>query len=559
MNIRGNIVSVASQRIFPGEITLSNGRIESIAELNGETPEQYILPGFVDAHVHIESSMLVPPEFARLAVIHGTVATVSDPHEIANVMGVAGVEYMIENGKQVPFHFNYGAPSCVPATDFETAGARLDSRAVEQLLKRDEIKYLSEMMNYPGVLAKEPEVIRKIRAARKAGKPVDGHAPGLTGAAAENYIAAGITTDHECVTYEEARFKLLHGMKILIREGSAAKNFDALIPLLSEFPEHIMFCSDDKHPDDLLKGHINQLVVRALKLKIDLWKVLRAATLNPVLHYGLEHGMLRKGDSADLIVVNNLSEFRILQTIIQGIKVAENGASLIPGSNSPVINQFSCEMKKPADFRITIKETARMIQPGHPAEEKPLARMIEVSDGQLVTKSGLHPLDALLDEDGNLIADLQHDVLKLTVVNRYRNSPPAVALIRNMGIRVGAIASSVAHDCHNILATGVSDAMICKAVNAVIQCKGGLAVVTESEQHILALPVAGIMSNLDGFEISAAYEEIDARAKQLGTSLAAPFMTLSFMALLVIPELKLSDKGLFDGNRFSFVPIVDRS
>lgn len=557
MKISGNIINVAMRQIFPGEITIENGRIEEIRQLDKCEFDHYIMPGFVDAHVHIESSMLVPSEFARIAVIHGTVATVSDPHEIANVLGIEGVEYMIENARQVPFHFNFGAPSCVPATSFETSGARLDERAVEQLLQRKEIGYLSEMMNYPGVLAGDEVVTKKIAAAKRLKKPVDGHAPGLTGAQAEKYIDAGITTDHECFTYQEGLYKIKHGMKVLIREGSAAKNFDALIPLLNDFPDMIMFCSDDKHPNDLVKGHINQLVSRAIALNIDFWKVIRAATLNPVAHYNLACGLLNEGDSADFIVVNNLTQLKILQTYIKGHKVAEEGKSLMQRITSPIVNQFNCNEKIPSDFQIRFDHNLLSAEKDGLNLNRFSVRVIEAADGQLITGTTMVPLIALYGNDGCLLPDIKNDILKLTVVNRYTEAMPAMAFIKNMGIKRGAIASSVAHDCHNILATGVSDKLICKAVNALIRAKGGLAVVTESEELVLPLPVAGIMTNVDAFTTATAYEEIDARAKALGSKLTAPFMTLSFMALLVIPQLKLSDKGLFDGRQFAFVPLLE--
>ncbi|MEP7129011.1 MAG: adenine deaminase [Chitinophagales bacterium] len=555
MKIRGNIADVHSENIFAGEITVLNGFIQEIKLLPESQFDNYILPGFVDAHVHIESSMLIPSEFARLAVIHGTVATVSDPHEIANVMGTAGVEYMLENGNKVPFHFNFGAPSCVPATMFETAGAIMDATEIEKLLERKEIRYLSEMMNYPGAIAGDEEVLKKMEAAKKRGKPVDGHAPGLTGDAALKYIARGISTDHECFTYQEGLFKIQHGMKVLIREGSAAKNFEALIPLLNDYPEMIMFCSDDKHPNDLMRGHINQLVIRALSHKIDFWKVIRAATFNPVNHYQLESGLLREGDSADFIVVNNLNELKVLQTYIKGILVAENGKSLIEKVTTTTINNFSCNKKQPADFKFFYQEEPLHV-PRLLSREVSI-KVIEASDGQLITQTFLHPLSKVINSSNEIMSDVANDILKFSVVNRYSDTKPSVAFIKNIGLKSGAIASCVGHDSHNILAVGVSDEMICKAVNAIIDAQGGLAVVTEQETFILPLPVAGIMTNADAFEVAIEYEKIDAEAKKLGSKLSAPFMTLSFMALLVIPQLKLSDKGLFDGSKFGFTSLFD--
>jgi len=543
-SISGNLVDVHQKKIYLAEIKVENGKIVSINEVRSRKSEvgnNYILPGFVDSHVHIESSMLVPSEFAKLAVVHGTVATVSDPHEIANVCGIEGVEFMIENGKTVPFKFNFGAPSCVPATTFETAGALLDSNDVEKLLKRDEIKYLSEMMNFPGVLNEDEEVMKKIAASHRLLKPVDGHAPGLRGEQAKQYIAAGITTDHECFTKEEALDKLQNGMKIIIREGSAAKNFEALIDLLHEYPNQMMFCSDDKHPDGLVLGHINQLCERAIAKKIDLFNILQAACVNPVLHYKLNVGLLKEGDPADFIVVKDLEKFKVVKTFINGKLVAEEGQSKIESVKSKVINNFTCSKRKIEDFAwpLTTHHSPFKIS------------VIEALDGQLITNRIAYEPEVI---DGKLESDIEDDILKIVVVNRYKNAPVAKAFINNFKLLRGAIASSVAHDSHNIVAVGVDDESICKAVNLVIAKEGGISAVSDKREMVLGLPIAGLMSNDNGYKVAEAYTAIDKMVKkELGSTLSAPFMTLSFMALLVIPHLKLSDKGLFDGDSFSFV------
>ena len=554
-SIHGNLVDIAKQKIYPAEITVENGKIVSIKK----TPDpvlptpNYILPGFIDSHVHIESSMLVPSEFARLAVVHGTVATVSDPHEIANVCGLEGVEFMIENGKSVPFKFNFGAPSCVPATIFETAGASLDAKDVEKLLQRDEIKYLSEMMNFPGVLNEDEAVMKKIAAAHKLLKPVDGHAPGLRGDKAKQYIAAGITTDHECFTKEEALDKLQNGMKIIIREGSAAKNFEALIELLHDYPNQMMFCSDDKHPDSLVLGHINQLCARAVAKGIDLFKILKAACVNPVLHYKLNVGLLKEDDPADFILVKDLEQFEAVRTYINGELVAENGKSKIITQKSKVINNFSCSRKEITDFEMKGMSAydalvSNWLHQGGP--ESLRIPVIEALDGQLITNR----VEAVSGfGDGILRTNVEDDILKIVVVNRYKDAPVAKAFIKNFGLKQGAIASSVAHDSHNIVAVGVDDESICEAVNLLIDAKGGVSCVKENTQLVVPLPVAGLMSNEDGYHVAQQYSLIDKAAKDAGSALASPFMTLSFMALLVIPHLKLSDLGLFDGDRFVFV------
>jgi len=535
MKIHGNIIDIKKREIYFAELLIENGKIKSITPQKGESTN-YILPGFVDAHVHIESSMLVPSEFARMAVVHGTVATVSDPHEIANVMGIEGVNYMIANGNLVPFKFNFGAPSCVPATSFETAGAVIDVAGIRELLSNPAIKYLAEMMNYPGVIFDDPEVHAKIKIAHELNKPVDGHAPGVRGADIKKYISAGISTDHECFTYDEALEKLNLGMKILIREGSAAKNFEALIDLLPDHPEKMMLCSDDKHPDDLILGHINQLVARALKKGCNLFDVLLAACINPVEHYNLDVGLLQKGDPADFIITDDIENFKIKATYINGKLVAENGQSNIERVPTTVINNFNTSPKHVNDFEL--KADSKKIQ------------VIKAIDGEIVTESFTA---ACKIKNGAAISDVDNDILKMVVVNRYSDTEPAFAFINNFNLQSGAIASCVGHDSHNIIAVGVDDEAICKVVNLIIENKGGISAISNNEDMVLPLPVAGIMTNDDGYTVAQKYSKIDAMVKkELGCTLTAPFMTLSFMALLVIPQLKLSDKGLFDGKAFKF-------
>ncbi len=537
-SVSGNIVDIFQQTIFPGTVLIEGGRIRSITRQEGRRYDHYLLPGFVDAHVHIESSMLVPTEFARLATVHGTVAAVSDPHEIANVLGLTGVRFMLANAAQTPFEIAFGAPSCVPATPFETAGAELSASEIRQLFEQDGISYLSEVMNVPGVLAGEPEVREKIQIARELGLPIDGHAPGLRGDQARRYAGAGIATDHECCTLSEARDKLAAGMKILIREGSAAKNYEALHPLIDSHPDQCMFCSDDKHPDDLVSGHINELVRRSVALGYDVMKVLQIACVNPVLHYDLNVGLLRIGEPADLLVVNNLREFAVQRTYCKGILVAEEGKALLPSVPVEPVNHFATSEKTVADFRLR--------------ESGSTARVIEAVDGQLMTLERHVPAPI---RDGEIASDIERDILKIAVVNRYADTTPAVALIKNFGLKRGALAESVAHDSHNIVAVGTTDSELCAAVNAVIRAQGGIAAVEGNSVEVLPLPVAGLMSAEDGYKVAQRYYRLDAKAKQLGSTLWAPLMTLSFMALLVIPDLKLSDKGLFSGTKWNSVPL----
>ena len=535
--VSGKIVDLRKGKIFPGIVTIEDEKISSIQETD-HVDDQYIIPGLIDAHVHVESSMLIPSEFARLAVTHGTVATVSDPHEIANVLGIDGIRYMIKNGRKVPFSFYFGASSCVPATSFETAGATLGAKEIDELLSMDEIKYMSEMMNFPGVIYGDKEVMEKIAIAKKHNKPIDGHAPGLKGEEARKYIEAGITTDHECFTMEEALDKIKYGMKIQIREGSAAKNFEALVGLLETHPDMVLFCSDDKHPNDLAKGHINELVKRAIQKGYDPMRVLRSAILNPIDHYKLDQGLLQVGDDADFILVDNLDDFNVLSTYIKGRKVATNGQCMIESVPESEPNAFHAE-------EISIEDISVSSSPGQ-------IKVMKVLDGQLITEELI--VGPKL-ENGNVVSDVDRDVLKLVVLNRYEKAKPAMAFINNFNFKHGAIASTVAHDSHNIIAVGTSDDEIVRAINLLVEARGGISLVDGKDEHVLPLPVAGLMSARDGFEVAKAYDKMDHLAKGLGSKLGAPFMTLSFMALLVIPKLKLSDQGLFDGEKFAFTPL----
>ncbi|MEZ5174152.1 MAG: adenine deaminase [Bacteroidia bacterium] len=540
--ITGFRIDLEKKQINPARIEIAAGRIKSIVPADAKDCQQYILPGFLDAHVHIESSLMIPSEFARMAVVHGTVGTISDPHEIANVMGVFGVEYMLRNAAKVPFHFHFGAPSCVPATEFETAGDQIDAKGVDYLMQRDDIWYLAEVMNFPGVLAGDEELLKKIDSARKLGKPVDGHAPGLRGKEAAAYAAAGITTDHECFTLPEALDKIEAGMKIQIREGSAARNFDALHTLLTTHPDKVMFCSDDKHPDSLLEGHINLLVLRALQLGHDLFDVLNAASKNIRDHYNLPVGMLQEGDRADFIVINNTIDFEILATYINGIKVAGNGKTLIHSVAEEAENRFNKREVGLEEFFV-------------PAAAGKV-KVIEALDGQLITNCISE--SPLVDERGNCVSDTKRDILKLAVVNRYRQAPPALAFIKNLGLKKGAIASSVAHDSHNIVVAGCNDEDMRRAVELLMKTSGGLCAVCGEEDHVLPLPVAGLMSTSDAWEICETYYSTRSiREAKSWKPVGRLYETLVFMALLVIPSIKTINRGLFDGDRFCFTDLSE--
>ncbi|MCX7833618.1 MAG: adenine deaminase [Ignavibacteria bacterium] len=536
-NIKGNIVDIINRKIFYGTVSYDSAKIIEITEEDSEkADEQYILPGLIDSHVHIESSMLVPSEFARIAVVHGTVATISDPHEIANVLGMEGIKFMLDNADKVPLKFYFGAPSCVPATPFETAGAKITTENIKSLFEDKRIKYLAEMMNFPGVIYDDPEVMEKIKIAKEMGRVIDGHAPGLMGEPLKKYVSAGITTDHETFMLSEALEKISLGMKIMIRKGSAANDYKELKSLISTHSNMVMLCSDDIHPDELILGHVNKIIKLGLKDGINIFNLLTAATLNPVLHYNLEVGLLRKGDFADFIVVDDLDDFNVIKTFINGNLVAENGKSFIKKVDFEPVNIFNTLPKQKEDFAIKSDSEAKV-------------KVIVAIDEQIVTKSSEFVLKS---NDGYLKTDLENDILKISVVNRYVDTPPAVAFIKNFGLMKGAIASSIAHDSHNIIAVGTTDEELCQAVNALIEAKGGIAVVYDGIQKVLPLPIAGLMTNEDYDKVAKEYSEINKIVKSLGCKLKAPFMTLSFMALLVIPELKLSDKGLFDGVKFEF-------
>lgn len=536
--LKGNILDIINRTIKKGYVQIESGIIKDIVYTDEVEENTFIMPGFIDAHIHIESSMLPPSEFARAVVKFGTVAVISDPHEIANVLGVEGVEYMIQDARSAPLKFFFGVPSCVPATNFETSGAKITAEDIEILFKKYEIKYLSEMMNYPGVIFEDPEVINKIEIARKLNKKIDGHAPGLSGDQLKKYVSFGISTDHESFTYPEALEKINYGMKILIREGSAAKNFDALSKLIAEHNDMCMFCTDDLHPDDLMTGHINLMVKKALRMGFDLFDVLSVACLRPVEHYGLNVGLLRIGDPADMIIVDNLENFNILQTYIDGKLVSEDGVTYLNPTISEKLNIFEAEKITLEDIKIEARSSQ--------------IQVIKALDGELITEKLI--CNAKIDNNC-VISNIDDDVLKIVVYNRYQKSKPAIGFINNFKLKKGAIATTVAHDSHNIIAVGADDISLINAINAIVDSKGGLCVATPTESEVLPLPIAGLMSEMDYESTAALYKKLTEKAMELGTELRAPFMTLSFMALLVIPKLKLSDKGLFDGEKFEFTDL----
>lgn len=536
----GYIVDIENRQTYPGTIVCDKGRITEIRrEKSVPDGSLYYLPGMTDAHIHIESSMMTPANFSKIAVTHGVVSSVSDPHEIVNVLGIKGLDFMSENGSMSRFRFYWGLPSCVPSSGLESAGAVIDAEMTAGLMRREDVWYLAEMMNYPGVISGDTEVMEKIAAAKEAGKPVDGHAPGVMGDDLVRYASAGISTDHECSTAEEARQRIGLGMKVIVREGSAARNFDALATVIAEHPESCMLCSDDKHPDDLVEGHIDDMVRRGLTKGIPIWSLLRAAVINPVEHYGMDTGLMRAGDNATFIAVDNLADFNVRQTVIDGFVVYDAAADGLderalmvgqPSQETP--NNFNAARITPADIALTV-----------PPEGK--ARVIVAYDGELRTGHETVPVGQL--SDGS--------IQKIVVYNRYGNGTPQTGFIKGFGITDGAIGASIAHDSHNIVAIGSDDAEITKVINAIIDTKGGVAVSDRSGVELLPLPIAGILSDKPAEEISAKYRVLDAKAKEMGCRLKAPFITMAFMALPVIPSLKLTDKGLVDVDRFDFTDI----
>jgi adenine deaminase len=536
MEVYGNLVDIHSRDIYPAVITISQRKIERI-ERSDSAPDVYILPGLIDAHIHIESSMITPGAFSLTAVKHGTCGVVSDPHEIANVLGIKGVEFMINDAGKVPLNFFFGAPSCVPATDFENNGAELHHDAVRNLLERKEIKYLSEMMNFPGVIYGDIEVVEKMRSAKKLGKPIDGHAPGLSGDLLKKYVDAGISTDHECSSFAEAKEKISLGMKILIREGIAARNLNALKELYRSDPGMVMLCSDDLHPEMLQKRHINKLIAGLISEGYDKYDIIRSATINPVEHYKLGMGLLQEGDSADFVVVDSLAQMNVQETWIKGTKVYDHGTVLFKYEEALPVNNFNCSKVEESELKI-INQHGEI-------------RIILANEGELITneRHGTSGKSQFVNSDTN------RDVLKIVVKDRYKDSPPTIGFIKGFGLKKGAFASSIAHDSHNIISVGTNDKDIVQAINEIVKLKGGLTVSDGETLESLQLDIAGIMTTRTCDEIAGEYNNLTKLVNSLGCTMKAPFMTLSFMALLVIPDLKIGDRGLFDVKKFEPVSL----
>ena len=549
MNLKGHIVDVIRHEIYDGELVIDGETIVEVKHCElpeNKKPWPYLMPGFIDSHVHIESSMITPREFGRIAAVHGTIGVIADPHEIGNVLGIEGIDFMIRSGRQVHFNFCFGAPSCVPAVggEIETNGAVLNAKDTEELMARDDIGFLGEMMNYQGVLSGDKEVLAKIDAARRHGKPVDGHAPGLTGRQRDQYASAGITTDHECSTLEEGRSCINAGMKVIIREGSAAKDYELLKELIRESPNMVMLCTDDCHPDDLVRGHINLIVKRALADGFDLWDVLQAACVNAQRHYSQKWGLLQSGDPATFIVVDNLSpHFRVERTFIRGTEVYNYNAKINPHAmavedNMDMPNRFVAEPITADDLNMDFKVGNTV-------------HVIHASDGSLLTQ---HDEELL---SGNPLKDARYpwnEVQKIVVYNRYQpGAKPIIGLVRGFGIKDGAIAGTVAHDCHNIVAIGSNDTYLVSAINRIVEMQGGQVVITPEEMLDIPLPIAGLMSPFSGPETAILTIRIHEMVKQIGCQMKSPFITMAFMCLPVIPHIKLTDRHLTNTTNMSII------
>ena len=571
MKFTAYILDVLTDSVYPARITIEDGIFKQIIpiQVTEETKidvDGLLLPGFIDSHIHIESSMITPAQFARIAVRHGTTSVICDPHEIANVCGIEGIEFMIENAKTVPFNFYFTAPSCVPATGFETSGAVLNSDEIEYLLQKDEVVALGEMMNFPGVIDGDGEVLRKLELARQYHKPIDGHAPLVSGQDLDKYIEQYIITDHECSNFKEAIEKKQKGMKIMVRDGSSAKNMEALLDFSARIdhlknqesfgiiPTEVLsrrihspifdfIVSDDKHPNDLINGHLNLSVKKASELGIDIIKAIEMVTINPASHYSLEAGSIVTGAKADFIIVDNLHDFNIKKTYIGGECVFDGENVLFDVEDVDVSNTINADKKHACDFDIYFD--------GDECE----VNVIKCYNGELLTKKATATLKT---KDGIVQPDIYEDVLKISVVERYGGNTITNAFIKGFGLKKGAIASSVAHDSHNIIVVGYSSEMMAEAVNTVIENRGGLAVVSEDFSDSLSLPIAGLMSNEDAFDVAKKLDVLHRMASALGCKLDSPFMTMAFMALLVIPSLKISDEGLFDGDNFEFIDVIRR-
>ena len=538
MKIKSNIVNVITDEIYPAEVEIKEGHIKRVTQLNRKQ-DTTMIPGLIDSHIHIESSMLVPTRFAQTALKHGTTSVITDPHEIANVMGIEGINYMINDSKNTPLNFYFTVPSCVPSTKYETNGATLDSKITDELLSQKDFIGLSEVMDYHAVLNDEEEITKKIESAKKYNKTIDGHAPLLRSTKLQKYISAGITTDHESVTKEEVIEKKRLGMKIMIREGSESKTLKDFINLKPDF-----IVTDDLKAEELVKGHLNTIIEKAVKLGYDIQEILKLVTINPAQHYQLNTGSITPGRKADLVILDNLEDFNIKEVISSGIRAYKNNKLLINPQPQPLTTKINVKNKTAEDFEILThnKNTT-----------KALVNIIKVTDNQIVTDNITREVKV---KDGKIQTNTKDDTLKISVVERYGHTTTYTALITGFGLTDGAISSSVAHDSHNIITIGTNSQLMAKATNEVIDNNGGLAAVNNNQTISLKLEVAGLMTKDNAEKVAQKSSQINEYTKTLGSKLTNPFSTLSFMALPVVPALKITDKGLFNVDENKFIPVI---
>ncbi len=538
MIIKGNILNIYTDEIYPGEIEIEKGVIQSIREVSSFFNE-IIVPGFIDSHIHIESSKLTPSRFAEIALKHGTTSVVADPHEIANVMGLEGIEYMLNDARNSPLKFNFAAPSCVPTTEYETAGATIDSNVIDDLLRKDEFVSLGEVMDYNGVIEGKEDLIAKIESAKKHKKPIDGHAPLVTGEDLQKYVKYGIDTDHECTSKREAAEKRRMGVKIMIREGSESHMLEELLHSDADF-----IVSDDICAEDLIDGHIDKLLRKAVSLGMDAFEALKLVTINPAKHYNLNVGSITPGKQADLVFIDNLEDFNVKRVIVDGNTIYKKQKLLYRANPMPVKTTLKITPKTAEDFDVKAQDENH---------KSATVNVINVEDNTIISS---HDTAKLSIDRNTVIPSVFEDILKISVIERYGGNTIANGFVHGFNIKNGAIASSVSHDSHNIIAVGTNSQYIAEATNKIIENKGGLVAMSNKEMIDLPLPIAGLMSDKSANVVSKVSSSLNELVSSMGCTLSSPYTTLSFLALPVVPSIKITNKGLFDVDANKFIDVI---
>lgn len=538
MLIKGNILNVFTDEIYPGEIKIEHGIIESIKEVNADFND-IIVPGFIDAHIHIESSMLTPSRFAEIALRHGTTSVIADPHEIANVMGMDGIDYMIDDAKKTPLKYYFTAPSCVPATKFEKSGATISPNIIDNLLSRPEFVALGEVMDYNAVISNEKSILEKIKIAKKYHKPIDGHAPLLSGKNLQKYVKHGVITDHESTTKKEVAEKKRMGMKIMIREGSESKMLEKLIYSNCDF-----IVSADLKPEDLINGHLDKCLRKAVDYGMDPYEAIKLVTINPAEHYNLNAGSISPGKSADLVFIDNLRDFTVKRVVINGNTIFKKQKLLFRANPRPIDTTLHVSLTKPEDFDLKAQ---------NPAHKSATVNLINVSDNTIITKQSSAKLSI---QKKTIIPSVFEDILKISVVDRYGGNTISNGFVKGFGIKNGAIASSVSHDSHNIIVVGTNSEYMSRATNHLIENKGGLAAISNQAKLDVTLPIAGLMSDKPAKVVANNSAKLNELVSNMGCELSSPFTSLSFMALPVVPEVKMTTNGLFNVNTHQFIDII---